>query len=201
MRSLLKTQLKLLAAMLVLTAAPLAFAQPDDQDGPPPGPPEEEMNDDGPPRDRQGFREEMRRHRREMRDGSAAGAGQGRSAGMGQRGEGREGRREGRGEGREGLGGGRIGRYLEVVQKYQTAVQDSGTAVGLAALGIKEQYRRLGKPEVAVKELEPMLQSTTDQKMRNILLFAIRQTYEESRNHEKFLEINRQIIKENLGAK
>jgi len=73
--------------------------------------------------------------------------------------------------------------------------------VGLAALGIKEQYRRDGKALEAVKELDTLLAQTSDQKMRNIFLFMIKQVYEEEHQSDKFLEISRQIVKENLGAK
>jgi hypothetical protein len=134
------------------------------------------------------FREEMRERYRN--EGGERGEGGPRGGGPG-----------GPGEPGAGGGQGRIGRFLDVVQSYQTAVQDSHQAVGLAALGIKDHYRRNGKPLDAVKELEEMLAQTTDQKMRNIFLFIIKQIYEEQRDSAKFLEVSRRIVKENIGSK
>ncbi len=165
---------------IVLRGEPV-FAQPEGEHEPgsEPG-----MSPGGPPPGgREDFRDNMRRRREERRE---------------------EFRREyNGGGGREdggprGMGQGRLGRYLDVVQSYQTAVQDEHQAVGLAALGIKDHYRRSGKPLDAVRELDEVLKTTTDQKMRNILLFTIRQIYEEQKAGDKFMEVSRQIIRENL---
>lgn len=67
-------------------------------------------------------------------------------------------------------------------------------------MGIKEHYRRQGHPEGAVKELEEILDQTTDQSMRNVLLFALRQSYEELQDKKKYLAVSRQIIRENIGS-
>lgn len=93
---------------------------------------------------------------------------------------------------------GRMGAFLRVVQEFQDAVQKPEQAAGLAAMGIKDGYKRLGKPLEAVPVIDEALKSAKDQKMRNILLFALRQIYEENKNEEKFLEVNKQILRENL---
>ena len=186
------------AAALVLTGTPV-LAQPqdapghpglgaDDSDGPPPALPHRKEL-------REQFREQ-RMERRMQRQGAMGGPGMG-GAGMGAgMGPGMGGPA---GDGPGGMGVGRLGRALDLVQSFQTAVQDPHQAIGLAALGIKQHYHRIGKPLDAVKELDDMLKSTTDQKTRNIFLFTIRQVYEEQKQSDKFLEISRQIVKENLG--
>lgn len=110
---------------------------------------------------------------------------------------------EGRGFGpkdRGGRGSEHFGKLLGNISNFQTAVQEPAQAIGLAILGIKQYYKKSGKPEEAIKEIEELLKSCKNQKMRNIVLFNLRQIYQEQKNSEKFLEINRQIIKENLAA-
>ncbi|MFN8392230.1 MAG: hypothetical protein U0136_18200 [Bdellovibrionota bacterium] len=213
MKPTLTTQLRIIFFLVALTlgvlvalhsSAALSQAQPlppgqgqpppDEEDGPPDhglAPPD---HDQGPP-DRG-----MRRERREMRDELRERFRDGRGFG----GPGRPGGPDGpEGDDRQGDGrrpGPRIARYLEAVQNYQTAVQDPHQAVGLAVLGLKDSYRKQGNPEGAVKELEELLGTTKDQKMRNIFLFAIRQIYEEAHNSDKLSEVNKRIIKENLAA-
>lgn len=190
----------ILGAMLMLGLAAvteldllLVHAQeaPDENAPPPPPPPGgphggDRRDDDGPGGRRGEMRKMFREEMRERFRGGAEGGGPGGPGG-------------GPGEGQGGRG--RVGRFLDVVQSYQTAVQDPHQAVGLAALGIKDHYRRSGKPLEAVKELEDMLAQSSDQKMRNIFLFIIKQIYEEERDSAKFLETSRRIVKENLGSK
>ena len=95
---------------------------------------------------------------------------------------------------------GRMGRYLDMVKNYQNAVQDPFQAIGLAVLGIKDYYKRSNNPAGAVKELEELLGTTKNQKIRNIFLFGIRQVYEESHDGDKLIEINKRIIKENMAV-
>jgi hypothetical protein len=106
---------------------------------------------------------------------------------------------------RDGPGGGpehfqRMGKFLHLVEQYQGAVQDPYRAVGLAVLGIKQHYKKTGKPLEAVTQFEESLKGVKDQKMRNIFLFAIKQTYEETKDQDKLLAINKQIVEENLRA-
>lgn len=175
---------------LPVVGGAIAQAQPG---GPPPDDFDDEDDDDAPPpppssgekaqrADRREAREELRQRRMEMREARK------RERGV---------EREGKGPRGPGLGG--KGRALEMIQSYQAAVQDPHQAIGLAAMGIKHHYRREGKPLEAVKELEELMKSATDQKTRNIFLFTIRQVYEEERDAAKTLELSRQIIKENMA--
>ena len=191
-------------ALLLALSSPVASSQAQPTNRPPEG--EESMGSPG--NSRPGFREEMLKRRREFRDvrrnermnhGLGPGSSEGVGGGDGPSGpQGEEGTGFGQ---RGGPGGGRLmGRYLDVVQSFLTAVQDQHEAVGLAVLGIKESYKRAGKPTQAVKELEEFLKSAKDQKMRNILLFGMRQVYEEERDSDKVVEVNKRIMGENLGG-
>lgn len=113
-----------------------------------------------------------------------------------------EARRGEKGEGphhREGHHrGGKLGKYLGFVNHYISAVQDPYQATGLALMGIKDYYRKNGKPADAIPHYEGLLKNAKDQKTRNILMFAIRQVYEETKDAEKALAINKQILSENV---
>ena len=119
-------------------------------------------------------------------------------------------REYGQGENQGGPGGqgggdgmgrmGRAGRFLGFVSEFNKQVQDPVQSVGLAAVGVKEYYRREGKPEDAVPVLEEMLKSAKDQRVRNVLLFAMRQIYEETKSGTKMLELSKQIMRENIAA-
>ena len=115
---------------------------------------------------------------------------------------GREDRGEHGGRGERGHRGGpeKAGKFA-FINEYIGAVQDPYKATGMAVMGIKHYYKRSGDVSKAVPEIEQQLAQTKDPKMRNILLFALRQIYEESQNDEKFLEINRKILKENTEAR
>jgi len=108
-----------------------------------------------------------------------------------------DGPRYGRGAG-AGRPEGRMGQFLHLVKQYQAAVQDPYQATSLAVLGVKQHYKRINKPEEAVLFFDSQLKNIKDQKMRNVFLFAIRQTYEETRDANKLLAVNKQIIEENL---
>lgn len=92
----------------------------------------------------------------------------------------------------------RLGRFLKFMQEYTRSVQDPYQAASLAALGIVQHYKAEGTPEKAATEIEPMVAKARDQRMRNVLLYALRQIYEQSGQTEKFLEVNRQILQENV---
>ncbi len=168
-----------LSLALVSQRTPLALAQ----DEPPAVERDDGDRDEGPemkPDERPRDRFEERRHSRRERW---------------------EGRRDGdeRDKGRwEHHRGGRLGKYLGFVSSYISSVQDPYQATGLALMGIKEYYRKNGKPADALPQYEALLKSAKDQKMRNILLFAIRQVYEETKDSEKLLAINKQILSENV---
>lgn len=105
---------------------------------------------------------------------------------------------EGGGPGGGGLGRPRrVNNYLQFAESFVASVSDRPRAIGLAALGIRDAYRRQGKASEALPVFEELLASTKDQTERNIYLFLIRQSYQESNDMQKFLEINKQIIKEN----
>ena len=93
---------------------------------------------------------------------------------------------------------GRVKKFLQFVKGYHEAVATPQSAIGLAALGIKDSYKQQGAPLKAVKDLDAILAETKDRKARNILLFTIRQVYEEQRDHAKMLELNKRIIAENI---
>lgn len=137
-------------------------------------------------RDRGPRFEEHRRDRKERRRG-----------GWGRRGDERGGEEYGGRHGRHEGHLGRMGRFLGFMKGYIETVQDSTQATGLAALGIKDHYKRLGRPADAIPFFEEQLAKTKDQKTRNVLLFSIRQVYEETKNDEKLLELNKQILREN----
>ncbi len=120
----------------------------------------------------------------------------------------REMRREGHGlqpgggPEKDGHGGraGRMGHFLKFMSKYHESVKDPYQAIGLAILGIKETYRKQGKPLDAIPELEKLLTQAKDQRVRNLILFSMRQVYEEANNSAKVLELSSRIIQENLVA-
>lgn len=189
-------------ASMYLSALLLAFAmnaqaQPkaDDAKAPPP-PPSEATEVDGPddddveefvpppPPPREG----------RMRGEKGAGGWQHRRRDRGERPD-----RMGRGGRREGHMG-RMGKFLGFVEHYIRTVQDQRQAVGLAALAIKDHYRKSGKATDAIPLFEEQLARTKDQPTRNVLLFAIRHIYEEARDEQRFLEINKQILRENVQA-
>ncbi len=195
-------------AALVLSGTPV-LAQP--QEPPPGGPTQMDDDDTGPPQQmgrgmgrgmRGEFREKMKQ-RRGMRQGEGGmRGGPGCQAGEDGPGcSGGPGGMGGNGPGGRMGGAGRLGRALDFIQSFHTSVQDPHQAIGLATLGIKQHYQRIGKPLEAVKELDELLKNAKDQKTRNILLFTTRQIYEEERDNDKFLAISRQIVKENLEAK
>lgn len=95
---------------------------------------------------------------------------------------------------------GRMGNFLNFVNTLHGSVKDPHQAIGLAVLSIKDAYRKQGKPEGAVESLEKILSSAKDQQVRNIVLFNMRQIFEETRNTERVLKLNRQIIDENMAA-
>lgn len=108
----------------------------------------------------------------------------------------RRGHRKGKGQGQLG----RLQNFLRFVHNYIGVVQDPYQAVGFAALGIKELYKRKGEPEQAIPELEELLEGVKDQKMRNVILFIIRQIHEERKAKDKYLALNKLIIKENIKS-
>ena len=177
----------------------------DDDDAPPPS---DDAGRAGPPDDARQAPEPG--DGQDMRRGGAGGGfeerrGDRRDRRHGRGGWGRHGDRRG---GWDGPGGdnrgrpqdghfGKTGRFLGFIKTYVETVQDSRQAVGLAALGIKEHYKRAGKPAEAIPIFEEQLAKTKDQRTRNVLLFAIRQICEETKNEEKFFELNKQILREN----
>ena len=175
----------------------VCFAQPDQEDVPPPAIGEQGKADGaaaGRPL-RHEMRERFREGRRSRGEGSFRGEGNGPEMRE------RFGKRNGpMGQGGRAKMGAKLGGYIEAVQNYQKAVQDPRQAIGLAVMGIRDHYRKERKPLEAVKEIDAILQSTQDQAVRNIALFAMRQVYEEERQGDKLLEINKQILKENLSA-
>ena len=94
----------------------------------------------------------------------------------------------------------RMGKFFGVVNEFQGAVGQPGGAVSLALMGIKQYYKKNGKPEEAISFFEDTLKGVQDRKMRNIILFTIRQLYEEQKDAEKFLAINKRILQENIQA-
>ncbi|MCB0359082.1 MAG: hypothetical protein KDD44_05590 [Bdellovibrionales bacterium] len=95
---------------------------------------------------------------------------------------------------------GRLGRFMEFVSNYQDTVADPYQATGFALLGIQDHYRKLGKPLDAVPVLQKVLADTRDQRMRNIVLYHLRQIYERAGNDEQFLAVSQQIVNENIRA-
>ena len=132
---------------------------------------EERMAEDGPRVDREQLRKEFRRRRGEHNRG-------------------------------DGMGGGdrlnRMGNFLKFVRSYQEAVKDPHDAAGFAILAVKESYKRQGKPEEAVKYLNGLLDQTSDQHLRNIILFNLKQLYEHQRDGEKAVAVSKQIVAENM---
>ena len=94
----------------------------------------------------------------------------------------------------------RLSGFLGFMEKYIDNVQDPRKAAGIALFALKEHYARAGKPDEAIKEFQSILQRTKDPKMRNIILFTLRQVYEQKKDREKLLALNRQILEENLAA-
>jgi hypothetical protein len=91
-------------------------------------------------------------------------------------------------------------RFLRFSKEYYEAVRDPHSAIGFAALGIKEKYRREDKPLDAIPELQKILDATEDRGARNILLFTIRQVYDHEKDRKGSERINNQILKENLAV-
>lgn len=115
----------------------------------------------------------------------------------------REERRKGAGAAnRPGAGDGhgrRLANIVNIIATYHEAVRDPHQAAGLAALSIKDAYKKQGKPLDAIPVLEEALGSAKDQQMRNIIMFNIRQVYEEAGQNDKVLEVSKKILKENVG--
>lgn len=172
-----KSSLKKLAAAALLSAAICLPAAVYAQDGPPPP---SRMDDEGGPPD----------------DGPRLGGEQGRP----QRGERMRKWLEERGGDEQTGKMGRAGRFLGFVSEFNKQVQDPVQSVGLAAVGVKEFYRREGKPEDAVPVIDEMLKMAKDQRVRNVLLFTMRQIYDEQKNGAKMLELSKQIMRENIAA-
>jgi hypothetical protein len=93
----------------------------------------------------------------------------------------------------------RLARFVRFMNDYQQAIQEPHGAVSFAAMGLKQHYKKIGKPLEVVPELEKMLDACKASKTRNVLLFTIRQIYEEQGDEEKVLMINRRILSENVG--
>ncbi len=92
----------------------------------------------------------------------------------------------------------RMGSFLKFVRSYQDAVKNPHDAAGFAILAVKENYKRQGKPDEAVKYLNGLLEGTNDQHLRNIILFNLKQLYEHQHNSDKAIEISKQIVAENM---
>jgi hypothetical protein len=104
-------------------------------------------------------------------------------------------------KGKEGSGRlERMGGYLSFIEKYFDTVEDPRKALALTAMNIKKEYKKQGKSEEAVILFEDALKTTTDVQARNILLFTLRQVYEESKDSKKVSELDKQIFNENLKA-
>lgn len=95
----------------------------------------------------------------------------------------------------------RMGNFISFMSTFLGTVKDTHQAAGLAALSIKDSYKKQGKPLEAVKVIEDAIGSTRDQAMRNVLLFTLRQIYEENNQQAKVLEVSERILKENVAAK
>lgn len=95
----------------------------------------------------------------------------------------------------------RLGNFISFMSTYLTSVKDPHQAAGLAALSIKDVYKKQGKPLEAEKVIEEAIGSTKDQSMRNVLLFSLRQIYEENNQSDKVLEVSKRILKENVAGK
>lgn len=93
----------------------------------------------------------------------------------------------------------RVGGFLDFMNRFYGSVQDPYQATGFAALSVREHFKRQGKPLEAVAPIEKMLASTKDQRMRNVLLFTLRQVYEEAKQEEQFIALNEQIMRENIA--
>ena len=87
--------------------------------------------------------------------------------------------------------------YMQYVDSLVHSVQDPQMAIGLSALGIRDFYKKQGKVLDSIPVFQELLNNTKEQKERNIYLFLMRQTYKEANDNEKFLELSKQIIKEN----
>ena len=94
--------------------------------------------------------------------------------------------------------GKRMKRFLEFVKDYTNSVQDPYQATGLAIMGMKDLYKKEGEPLKVIDELNEMLSTADDQKMRNVILFGMKQVYQENKKKKQVLKISRQIIKENI---
>ena len=93
---------------------------------------------------------------------------------------------------------GKLRNFMHFANDYYGTVKDPAMAVGLSALSIKDAYKRKGEPLKAVQIFEEALLKTKSRKIRNVLLYSIRQVHEENKNQDKVLEISRQILEENL---
>lgn len=101
------------------------------------------------------------------------------------------------GPGREKRG--RMRRKLELTQNFVKSIEDPYQAVALAALGIRDSFKKQGSTAGAIPILEEMMSQAKDQKMRNIFLFLIRQCHQDADDEAKVLELSKQIVKENLA--
>lgn len=93
---------------------------------------------------------------------------------------------------------GRMGNFLKFVRSYQDAVKDPRDAAGFAILAVRESYKRQGKPEEAVKYLRELLDKTADPHLRNIILFNLKQSYEQDGNEDQAIAVSKQIVEENI---
>ena len=160
-----------LFSLLLVTPQPV-FAQPEDEPAAMGRPTEDRQDQENGPR------KQMRRRMMERaRDG-----------GPGDQ-DGREGKMK------------RLGNFISFMSTFLASVKDPHQAAGLAALSIKDVYKKQGKPLEAVKILEDAIGSSKDQAMRNVLLFSLRQIYEENNQTDKVLEVSQRILKENVAAK
>lgn len=122
--------------------------------------------------------------------------------GQGERGQRLKNFQERKGKNGEGNSGRlmRMSGYLSFVEKYFDTIEDPRKALALTAMNIKQDYKKQGKLGDAAKLFEEALEATSDPQTRNVLLFTLRQVYEESKNSEKVSELDQQIFKENLKA-
>lgn len=90
------------------------------------------------------------------------------------------------------------GRAMGLIKSLIEGAKDPAEAVGLAAIGIKESYKRKGEPKGAIAYFEETLGKAKDQQIRNVLLLLIRQSYEEAGDVEKSIETSKKIVAENL---
>jgi len=104
------------------------------------------------------------------------------------------------GEGRRAERIGKMGKFLRFMREFYGSVSEPHGAASVAAVSIREHYARKGTPEEAIPVLEKHLAATKEQKMRNVLLFTIRQIHEKAGNTDKLFELDQQILTENVDA-